>query len=102
MPGDELEVIAEEGDGDGCLAALARTRPDVVLLDLAMPGRDGVSLIGSIRVAAPGAAIVVFSGAGETEARAAALAAGADRYLVKGEPLAQVRRALLEAAGRRA
>lgn len=60
--GGEATVVGEVGDGDAALP-LARThQPDVIVMDLEMPGPAPAALIAALRRAAPGAAIVTFSG----------------------------------------
>lgn len=46
---DDVTVAAEAGDGDEALAAIEREAPDVVLLDLRMPGRDGIATLQALR-----------------------------------------------------
>lgn len=79
-----LEVVAEAGDAETAVELAAGVDPDLIVLDLSMPGTDGFTAIGNLRAAAPDAQIVVMSGyaAGEVEERV--LAAGAAAYLEKG------------------
>ncbi|MGZ6341328.1 MAG: response regulator transcription factor [Candidatus Limnocylindrales bacterium] len=69
-------------DGDAALRRFAQERPDVVLLDLAMPGRDGVDVCREIRLTSQ-VPIVVLSGEGDELAKVQALDAGADDYVTK-------------------
>jgi len=57
-----IEIVGEVGDGDAAVQAAADERPDVVVLDLEMPGPDPAALLTGLRRAAPGAALVTFSG----------------------------------------
>jgi two-component system, NarL family, nitrate/nitrite response regulator NarL len=57
-----VEIVGEVGDGDAAVQAAADERPDVVVLDLEMPGPDPAALLTGLRRAAPGAALVTFSG----------------------------------------
>ena len=84
------------------LTACAELRPDAVLLDLSMPGMDGLEAIPRLRRVLPDVVVVVFSGFAADRMAASALEQGAARYLEKGAELTEVREALLEAAGRRA
>jgi DNA-binding NarL/FixJ family response regulator len=59
---DDIEVVGEAADGAECLAAAADLKPDVILLDLAMPGLDGVDVLRGLRAAGhPPRALVVTS-----------------------------------------
>jgi DNA-binding NarL/FixJ family response regulator len=60
--GGALEVVGEAGDGHGAPDVVRAAAPDVVLLDLHMPGPDASRLVRELRAAAPGAAIVTLSG----------------------------------------
>jgi DNA-binding NarL/FixJ family response regulator len=94
----DIEVVGEAPDAESALEAIAGARPDVVVLDLSMPGLDGLEAIPKIRDAAPGAAIVVYSGFGAEKMEGRALELGADRYLEKGAPMDELCGAVREAA----
>ena len=57
-----FEVLGEAGDGAGAIRAARELRPDVVVLDLGLPDLAGKELVGSLRDAAPGAQVVVYTG----------------------------------------
>jgi len=98
----DLVVVGEAGDVPELLAVLGEENADAVLLDLSMPGMDGLQAIPLIAKKAPGIAIVVFSGFAAPRVETVALELGADRYLEKGTDIFAVRRAIREAsAGRR-
>jgi DNA-binding NarL/FixJ family response regulator len=81
-----MQVVGEAGDGQTGVDVVREERPDVVLLDLAMPIMDGVEALPLIRALVPDARIIVlsaFSGA----MREQVLGSGADGYLLKGTPL---------------
>ena len=58
---DDIEVVAEVGRGDEVLAAAQRTSPDVALLDVEMPGLDGISAAQQLRAAMPGCAVLMVT-----------------------------------------
>jgi DNA-binding NarL/FixJ family response regulator len=81
--GRDMECVGEAGDAGGALALTAELDPDVVLLDLSMPGEDGVSVIRRLRAREDPARILVLSSYGEGPRVLEALDAGADGYLLK-------------------
>lgn len=78
------ELVGEAATGEDALAIAAEVAPDVALVDLAMPGLDGLQTTSALKQLVPECRVAVLSGFGESTAAAGALAAGADRYLVKG------------------
>lgn len=93
-----LEIVGEAGDAAAGIAAVQRLRPDVVMLDLSMPGMDGLEAIPHLRRVAPATAIIVFSGFAADRMRDRVLALGAAGYLEKGEPLDRVRATVRDVA----
>ena len=85
-----LEVVGEAGDGLDAVEQATRLQPDLVLLDVAMPRMDGLEALPLIREAVPGVRVVVLSGFNEETMARNALAAGAERYVVKGAPLREL------------
>lgn len=92
---ERIEVAGEADDGFSAVEAAAALQPDAVLMDLSMPRHDGVSAIRELRGRMADIRIVAFSGYSDEHLAAEALAAGADRYVSKGEPAAAVISALL-------
>ncbi len=85
-----IEVVAEAASGAEAVAVAARYRPDVVLMDLRMPGGDGVTATAEILAATPGARVVVLT-TYETDADIVrAVEAGAVGYLLKDTPVAEL------------
>jgi DNA-binding NarL/FixJ family response regulator len=93
-----IEVVAEAASGAEAVAVAARYRPDVVLMDLRMPGGDGVTATAKILAATPGARVVVLT-TYETDADIVrAVEAGAVGYLLKDTPVAELSQAIRAAA----
>jgi DNA-binding NarL/FixJ family response regulator len=93
-----VEVVGSAADGAEALEVVARTAPDVVLMDLRMPGVDGVAATGAIRRDHPATRVVVLTTYADDESVLAALSAGASGYLTKDASREDIRRALEAAA----
>jgi two-component system KDP operon response regulator KdpE len=93
--------VLTAADGASGLAAMARARPDVLILDLGLPDMDGTDLIKGIR-GQTSAPIIVLTAAGQESTKVAALDAGADDYITKpfgmDELLARLRAAVRRAS----
>ena len=96
--GGGFEVVGAAGDGAAGVEVVAATRPDLVLVDLAMPVLDGLEALPALRRACPSAHLVVFSGFGSAAVEARTRAAGADAYLQKGLAPEDLRARLLAIA----
>jgi DNA-binding NarL/FixJ family response regulator len=81
----DFEVVGEAGDGGTALPAVTEARPDVVLMDIEMPGKDGISITAELRTAAPGSAVVIVSMQDDPATRARAQVAGAVGFVGKHE-----------------
>jgi DNA-binding NarL/FixJ family response regulator len=79
----DIEVLGEASDGAAALEAMRELRPDVVILDLGMPGMDGVSVLRRARLILPAVKILVLTMHASPEYVALAIQAGADGYLLK-------------------
>ncbi|HYN96919.1 MAG TPA: response regulator transcription factor [Pilimelia sp.] len=84
--GPDLEVVGEADDGRPAVAAAARLRPDVVLMDIRMPGMDGLAATEAIRAAGDTPAIIVLTTFDTDEHVLRALRAGANGFLLKDTP----------------
>lgn len=82
----DFSLVGEAASGEEALALFERQRPDVVLLDLEMPGMDGVAVLRHLRDKHPPAKVVVFTAFDTDERILGALQAGAKGYLLKGAP----------------
>lgn len=99
---DDLEVVGEAGDGDEALALVAALRPDVALLDIDMPGLDGLSACARIVETVPGCACLILTAMNKPGVLQRALRAKARGYIVKHAPAAELFDAIRAvAAGRR-
>jgi DNA-binding NarL/FixJ family response regulator len=97
-----FEVIGAVGDGRDALHLATRLRPDAVVLDLAMPGLDGLAVAERIRQAGLRTAIVILTISEDPGLAAAALAAGALAYVIKARAATELVPAVEAAlAGRR-
>lgn len=81
---DDFEVVGTASDGEAAVDLATSLRPDIVLLDLAMPVMDGMEALPRIRDLLPEAIIVIFSGFEQTGLIEEGMAAGADAFLEKG------------------
>ncbi|HEX4931495.1 MAG TPA: response regulator transcription factor [Gaiellaceae bacterium] len=81
-----FDVVGEAADGSEALELAHELQPDLVLLDLSMPGLDGLAALPRLRVAAPGCEVVVLTASGTEENLLAAIRGGAAGYLLKSEP----------------
>ncbi len=92
----DIEIVAEAADGEEAIRLARRHRPEVVLLDVRMPGTDGLAVLGQLRSELPGIAVVMFSSYDNPTYIARAVALGAAGYLVKNasrdEIIAAIRR----------
>jgi len=86
----DFQVSGEAASGQEALAQFEDIGPDVVLLDLEMPGMDGVEVIQRLRLIQPEVKIVVFTAFDTDERILSALRAGAKGYLLKGAPRAEL------------
>ena len=82
-----IEVAGQAGNGEDALVQLVGFRPDVVLMDLRMPGMGGVEAVSRIRELDPEVRVIVVSAYDDEALQAQARASGADGYFVKGWPL---------------
>jgi DNA-binding NarL/FixJ family response regulator len=91
---NEFEVCGEAGDGPTALEVFRRTKPDIVLMDISLPGRDGVELTKMMLSEDPKLIVLVVSMHDESNYALRALRAGAKGYLRKDESLTELGTAL--------
>jgi two-component system response regulator DesR len=94
----DLEVVAEVGRGDEVVEEARRTRPDVALLDVEMPGLDGIAATTALRAAVPACRVLVVTTFGRPGYLRRAMAAGASGFVVKDTPARQLAEAVRRVA----
>jgi len=92
---DGFEVVAEAGDGDAAVRAVARERPDVALVDLQMPGGGGIHAVREITDRFPDVATLVLTMFEDDDSLFGAMSAGARGYVLKDADDEELIRALL-------
>jgi DNA-binding NarL/FixJ family response regulator len=95
---DDFEVVGEAGDGGTALGTLKTLAPDLVVLDLHMPGLSGSALVAAMRDAVPDSRILVLTGSLERHTVRDVLAAGADGYVLKEDDAEELVSALRRVA----
>lgn len=98
VAGSDIRLVAEAADGDEATKLARKHKPDVVLLDVRMGGRDGLDAIKQIRSAAPNTRVVMLSAFDNTTYVARAVSAGAHDYLLKSVTRKELLDALTGAA----
>lgn len=94
----DLHVVAEADDGPSGLAAIVAHRPDVAVVDIGLPGMDGIEVTRRARLASPGTRIAILTVHDLETEILAALAAGADAYSLKTSAPGQIVAAIRTAA----
>ncbi len=83
---DDLEVVAQVGRGDEVLAAVRETKPDVALVDIEMPGLDGIEATAQVRAECPDTKVLIVTTFGRPGYLRRAMEAGASGFVVKETP----------------
>jgi two-component system, NarL family, response regulator DesR len=91
---DDIEVVAQVGRGDEVTAAALASKPDVALLDIEMPGLDGLTAAAALSQASPGTKIVILTTFGRPGYRRRAMEAGASGFVVKDSPADRLARTI--------
>jgi DNA-binding NarL/FixJ family response regulator len=97
-PDPEFDVVGEAGDGAEAIRLAQALQPDVILMDLRMPGMDGVTAIGELASHRIPARVLVLTTYDTDSLVQSAIAAGATGYLLKDAPRAELLRAVQAAA----
>ncbi|MFL5825160.1 MAG: response regulator [Thermoleophilaceae bacterium] len=95
---DDMQVVGEAGEGDEAVALAERVRPDVILMDLVMPGVDGIEAMRRLRRQVPSARAIVLTSFIDEEHILPAIRAGAAGYLIKNVEPQELARAVRSAA----
>ncbi|HEX4205671.1 MAG TPA: response regulator transcription factor [Ktedonobacteraceae bacterium] len=95
---DDLQMVGDAADGASALQLIEEVQPDVVLLDLRMPGMDGIETLEHIRASWPQVAVLILTTYNEDEMMMRGLQLGARGYLLKEMPLETVFQAIRTAA----
>jgi NarL family two-component system response regulator YdfI len=91
---DDLQLVGTVGSGEDAVEVIKQNEPQIVLMDVRLPGMDGVSTIKRIHEEAPNVQFVVFSAYGDRRLVSDAIAAGARGYVMKGAPPDDLLRAI--------
>ena len=91
---DELDLVGTVKTGEEAVEAIARLQPEVVVMDVRLPGIDGVSTVKRIQQSAPNVQVVMFSAYGDKRLLSDAIQAGAKGYVMKGSPPEDLVRAI--------
>lgn len=93
-----LECIHQHASAESMLSVIQQQPPDVVLMDIELPGMNGIEGVKAVKAAMPDCEVLMLTIYEENEKVFDALCAGASGYLVKKTPPAQILEAILEAA----
>ena len=93
---EHCELVAIVGDGPALLAAAVKLRPDIVIADISMPGFDGLEAVRRMRAAGVESKIIMLSMFPDADLVDAALAAGANGYVVKHSAAGELVKAMRE------
>ena len=97
-PLEEVEVVAEAASGSAAVGEAVLHRPDVVVVDLKMPGLSGIDATRELRRAVPEASVLVLTMFEDDDSIFAAMAAGARGYVLKGAEAPEITRAITAVA----
>ena len=98
----DIQVVAQVASGDAIVPGALRARPDVAVLDIEMPGMDGISAAAALRTALPRCRVLIVTTFGRPGSLRQAIEAGALGFILKDAPAAELANAIRSvAAGRR-
>jgi DNA-binding NarL/FixJ family response regulator len=91
---EDVELVGTVETGEDALQEIERHRPEVVIMDVRLPGIDGISAVKRIQAGAPSVQTVIFSAYGDKRLLSDAISAGARGYVMKGSPPEDLVRAI--------
>jgi two-component system NarL family response regulator len=86
LNGAGYDVIGEAGDGESAVAVAESEQPDIVLLDILMPGMSGIDVLGKIKAVSPSSKVLLLTGSESEEDLVSAIRGGARGYILKDMP----------------
>jgi|SRR5690625_567753 len=99
---DDIDVVASVGSGNEIVSAAMRYRPEVAVIDITMPGRDGLDAAADLRAKLPECRILILTGSGQPAVLRRSVQAGVDGFMLKdSEPDALIEAIRTVAAGER-
>ena len=96
---EDIEVVAQVGRGDEIVEAARRTNPDIALLDIEMPGMDGLTAAAELRQASPGVKIIILTTFGRPGFLRRAMESGVSAFLVKDSPAGKLTQTIRRVLG---
>ncbi len=94
LNGAGYDVIGEAADGEAAVAVAEAEQPDLVLLDILMPGMSGIDVLGKIRAVSPSSGVLLLTGSESEEDLVAAIRGGARGYILKDMPFDELVRVI--------
>jgi DNA-binding NarL/FixJ family response regulator len=94
LNGAGYDVIGEAADGEAAVAVAESEQPDIVLLDILMPGMSGIDVLGKIRAVSPSSEVLLLTGSESEEDLVSAIRGGARGYILKDMPFDELVRVI--------
>ena len=99
LNGAGYDVVGEAADGEAAVAIAESEQPDIVLLDILMPGMSGIDVLGKIRAVSPSSKVLLLTGSESEEDLVSAIRGGARGYILKDMPFDELVRVIDNLAG---
>jgi two-component system NarL family response regulator len=94
LNGAGYDVVGEAADGEAAVAIAESEQPDIVLLDILMPGMSGIDVLGKIRAVSPSSKVLLLTGSESEEDLVSAIRGGARGYILKDMPFDELVRVI--------